>query len=675
LDNATVTLRRALALSTAGLVIAFTVLGATLNSRMQLGRREPAEVIFGLTVVVVLVAVALVILLRSSAAAVGWLLMVAGASTSHMFLGSQVPIFFVLEEGNRGFWPLLAAALPSWISFYGSLAALALVFPDGRLPSRRWRPVLAVSIAAYAAAFVGITLSNYPFVDRIEKLRGPFAGVFPDWVSSSLFWLGGPLMLAALAAGVAAIITRYRRSAGIERLQIKWLAYSMAIVPATLATCAVLGLLTHAFESGGFAKVLFYALLGGCALGPSAAITVAVTRHGLYEIDRLINRTLVYGALTVLLGAAWAALALLLGVVLGQGSAWATAGATLAVALAFRPLRARVQSAVDWRFDRARYEGLRRVREFEDSVREGRSQPEEIATLLAQALRDREAQLLFRLPPAGYVASDGRPATGRPPRDRTSSPVERNGQEVALLLHDPRLLERPDLFRSLLRAAGLTIEIARLRLQVRLQLAEVEASRARILEAGYEERRRLERDLHDGAQQRLVSLGIALRRMQRALPPDARLLAPALDQAVQEVGRAISDLRAIAAGLRPAGLDEGLAAALADLARQAPVPIELNVTEDRLPASIETTAYFVACEAVTNAVKHALPSHVRVSATRQDGELRLVVVDDGVGGARPGVGSGLVGLADRVEAHGGHIRIESRDGAGTRVEVELPCGS
>jgi signal transduction histidine kinase len=204
---------------------------------------------------------------------------------------------------------------------------------------------------------------------------------------------------------------------------------------------------------------------------------------------------------------------------------------------------------------------------------------------------------------------------------------------------------------------------------------ELQASRARIVASSAEARRKVERDLHDGAQQRLVSLGIALRRMQRGLPSEAQVLTPALDQAVQEVGRAISDLRAIAAGLRPAGLDDGLAAALADLARQAPVPIELNVTEERLPAPIETTAYFVACEAVTNAVKHALPSHVRVSATRRDGGLRLVVVDDGIGGARPGAGSGLVGLADRVEAHGGHIRIESRDGAGTRVEVELPCGS
>ncbi len=205
------------------------------------------------------------------------------------------------------------------------------------------------------------------------------------------------------------------------------------------------------------------------------------------------------------------------------------------------------------------------------------------------------------------------------------------------------------------------------------QLAEVEASRTRIVEAGYEERRRLERDLHDGAQQRLVSLGVQLRRLQLSLPRDAQILSPALDQIVAEVGAAIADLRQIAAGVRPARLDDGLAAALRDLARTTPVPRRRRRDGERVPASVEAAAYFVACEAITNAVKHGSPSRVTVRAVRDNGTLHVTVSDDGVGGAVVRRGSGLAGLRDRVAAHGGTFEIVSPSGGGTHVEVAIPC--
>ena len=229
--------------------------------------------------------------------------------------------------------------------------------------------------------------------------------------------------------------------------------------------------------------------------------------------------------------------------------------------------------------------------------------------MLAAALRDPSAELLFRLPASDAYADRVAGVMVGPART-TSAPttkVEHRGQEIALLRHKPALLDRPDLLRSVLAAASLAIEIARLRVEVRLQLAEVEESRARVVRAGYEERRRLERDLHDGAQQRLVTLGIVLRRLQRSLPREAQILGPALDSAVDEIGLAIEDLRTIAAGVRPPRLDEGLAAALADLARAAPVPVDLEATDERLPEEVEAAAYFVVCEAVTNAVKHGIP--------------------------------------------------------------------
>jgi signal transduction histidine kinase len=242
-----------------------------------------------------------------------------------------------------------------------------------------------------------------------------------------------------------------------------------------------------------------------------------------------------------------------------------------------------------------------------------------------------------------------------------------------VLLHDPALAARPRLLDGILTAAALSVEIARLRVEVRLQLQEVEASRVRIVEAGYEERRRLERDLHDGAQQRLVSLGLQIRRMQRTLPREAGILAPALDRIVGEIGSAITDLRQIAAGVRPARLDDGLAAALRDLARTAPVPVDVDAPVERVAASIEAAAYFVACEALTNAVKHAAASRIAVRASRDDGTLLLTVADDGVGGAVARRGSGLAGLADRVAAHGGRLELTSPPGGGTRIEVAIPC--
>jgi signal transduction histidine kinase len=344
--------------------------------------------------------------------------------------------------------------------------------------------------------------------------------------------------------------------------------------------------------------------------------------------------------------------------------------------VAFGALRRRVQTVVDRRFDRSRYEGLLRVRSFEEDVRQGRAAPEEVGRVLSQAVGDPRAALLFWLPATEiYADATGAAADVPTDGDPAATEIARHGSRLAVLVHDPRLLERPDRLAAILDAAALTIEIARLRVEVTTQLAEVEASRARIVAAGYEERRRLERDLHDGAQQRLVLLGLRLRRMQRSLPSEARVLGPPLDQAVDEIGQAIADLRHLAAGVRPARLDEGLAAALRDLARGFPGGVQIDVTEERLPAPVEAAAYFVACEALTNAVKHAAASHIAVRAVRTGNRLVVSVEDDGIGGAAAEAGSGLAGLADRVDAHGGRLRIASASGAGTIIEAELPCAS
>lgn len=205
-------------------------------------------------------------------------------------------------------------------------------------------------------------------------------------------------------------------------------------------------------------------------------------------------------------------------------------------------------------------------------------------------------------------------------------------------------------------------------------MAEVEASRARIVTAGYAERRRLERDLHDGAQQRLVSIGLALRHVQRQLPAESPQ-ADALDATVVEVSRAIDELRELARGVRPAGLDDGLGHVLRDLALRSPLRARVDVTDERFEDRVETAAYFVASEALANAAKHAPGASVTVSAARQNGSLVVSVRDEGAGGAVPSAGSGLAGITDRVTALGGSVSVTSQSGAGTVVVAELPCAS
>jgi signal transduction histidine kinase len=605
--------------------------------------------------------------------AVGWCLLGLAAANALDGFGSGYAELGVLVYPGSLPGADAALVLPAagWVLVYAALTALALVFPDGRLPSHRWRPAAAgVGLATLAASttvalFPGTGNPPFDHVQNpagIRQLAGPLL---------PLLLLSLASLLAGLFVGAAAIAVRFRRATGVERQQLKWLAYVGACVPFVLALC----FFSQLFLGGlGVAFTVAFAFIN---FAIPAAVGIAIFRHGLYDVDRLINRTLVYGTLTVLLSVAYAALALLLGVLLGRGSAWATAGATLAVAFAFRPLRSWVQRAVDWRFDRDKYEALRAVEGFLEEVRRGSASPERVGEVLRKALHDPTLELLYWLPESGiYVHGTGQPVSEPDPEEpRARTLLEHGDARLGLLLHDPTLLERGELLRSTLDASGLAVEIARLRVEVRVQLAAVQASRSRIVAAGNEERRRIERDLHDGAQQRLVTLGVSLRLLQRGLDGRSPALRAALDEAVGEVGRAIADLRELARGVRPARLDEGLAVALRDLARRSPVPIELDLIGGRLPSDIETAAYFVVCEALTNAVKHARASRVAVRTGRENGRLVIQVEDDGIGGARLVSGSGLAGLADRVDAHGGRLRVDSRSPGGTLVEAELPCAS
>ena len=302
--------------------------------------------------------------------------------------------------------------------------------------------------------------------------------------------------------------------------------------------------------------------------------------------------------------------------------------------------------------------------------------PARVRVALARALGDPSLEIAFWLPEqARYVDLDGHPLQLPDGGDRAVRVLEHQQERVAALVYDPSLLEDPALVEAAAAAARLALENARLQAELRAQLAEVRASRARIVEAGDAERRRLERDLHDGAQQRLLAIRLALRLARGQLGDGGRPVDELLVEAEQELEGTLHELRALARGIHPAVLtEEGLAPALETLARRASVPVEIDaVPAERLPPPVEAAAYFVASEALANVAKHAQASRVRIEVLREDGHLVIDISDDGIGGADSAAGSGLVGLRDRVEALNGTLRIESPLGRGTRVYAEIPC--
>jgi signal transduction histidine kinase len=296
---------------------------------------------------------------------------------------------------------------------------------------------------------------------------------------------------------------------------------------------------------------------------------------------------------------------------------------------------------------------------------------------LARALGDPSLELAFWFGAEKcYVDGDGAPVK-LPDADsrRRATLVERDGQPVAALIHDPVLEHNAELVQSVCAAASLTLENERLQAELRARLVELQASRARLVEATDAERRRIERDLHDGTQQRLVSIAMSLGLLETKLPGDATAARPLVRETREALVVALAELRELTHGINPPLLTErGLPAALDELCRRAGLPTRLDVALDRrLPDQVESAAYFVASEALTNAAKHSHGSEVRVTASDEGRSLTVEVADDGIGGATTAGGSGLRGLADRVEALGGRFTVSSPPGRGTTLRAEIPC--
>jgi signal transduction histidine kinase len=299
-----------------------------------------------------------------------------------------------------------------------------------------------------------------------------------------------------------------------------------------------------------------------------------------------------------------------------------------------------------------------------------------IRETIATALGDPSLELIYwRAEKAEYVTADGGPArlpTGDP--SRAVAEIERDGRPIAAMIFDATLADEPELIAAVSSAGALALDNERLQAELRARIAELEESRARVLDAELAERRRIERDLHDGAQQRFVSLSMTLALLDRGLAgagAERQLLASAREQ----LDLGLGELRELARGIHPALLTErGLAPAIEALAARAPLDVRvLEVPDERLPAQVETAAYFIVSESLTNAAKHASAAAATVRIGRANGTAVVEVSDDGVGGADPTRGSGLRGLVDRLAALDGALEVESPTGGGTRVQARIPC--
>jgi len=551
----------------------------------------------------------------------------------------------VLVE-ESGWWLFVAVPL------------VLLFFPDGRLPGRRWRflPWALVVCGAVQQAY-GV-VDPAPLLGPLESLPRPYPPP-PMAIEVVTTVVLAAQLLLALGCAVS-LVVRFRHATGVRRAQLKWLAPAGVAVVAYPVVCGMEILLTGstgpvALVEGVIAFVAF-----------PAAIAVAMLRHDLYDVDRVLAATLTYGIVTVVLAAVFAGFLVTAGLLLGGDSAVTAAAGTAVCALLLAPVRRRAQRFVDGRFYPPRRAAEVAVAGLQARIHDGTAQPEELEETLRTALRDPALRVGVLLPGTDRLVDTTGDRLGSGPR----VPVELAGERIGVLASaEPEALP---VLRAVAPVVASLMEVIRLRAELASALHEVRQSRSRLVHAGNAERVRLERDLHDGAQQRLVALGMALRIAQKQRSDD---LDGVLDHAVAELGTAVAELRQIAHGLRPSSLDDGLHAALSGMARTLPIPVHLDVDPARLPDDLATTAYYVACEAVTNAAKHAGAEQVAVRVDRQEETLRVLVTDDGCGGATVRAGSGLAGLTDRVAALGGSLTMHSPSGGGTVVEAVLPCAS
>jgi len=542
------------------------------------------------------------------------------------------------QPWTNGLWPL---------NLVGVLALLS-VFPDGLAPGRVWRAVPWMFILAA----VGIQVLLWGTAREHGRVAGPDPAPWRQFVGvTSILLLGLTLLLA-----VASLAVRYRRGDQRTRRQIRWLM---------LAGIAVVVLLIGGWglqALGSTLDVAFTPFILGIIVLVPAAVGVAIVRYDLFDIDRILGATVTW-IITATISAGIFALVVFLvdqAFILGGGPR--NSIAAFVAALAFLPSQRFIADRVGRLVDRDRFVALEEVSRFASDVRAGRRRPEEIESVLRRVQLDQELTVQVKTPAGTWSTLDGAEIA------QPSGFALRAGDDVIAMIRlgwDSRRARRR--LADIAKAAWVPIEVSRLQLGMRAALEQVRESRTRLAVATAEERRRLERDLHDRTQQRIVASAMSLKLLQERLAPAE---ASELEATVRELKETVDELRRIAHGVRPRQLDDGLEPALAAMKETCPLPIDLAVQEHPTVSDAQRlTAYLVVNEAIVNVLKHADASRITIRVGPRGGRLAVEVSDDGVGGVPPD--ARLPALRDRVLSVGGSLKLSSPPGVGTTVAAVL----
>ena len=642
--------------------------------------------------------VGLLIIRRQPRNRIAWLLVAVGlAAAFASFTGAWTWYALVVQPEASLAGPLAQALdAASWVPVIGLLGTyLILLFPDGRLPSPRWRPFAWLCGVVIATLTLGIALYPGPVLDGARPtLDNPIGieSLKPVLDALSFLFL---LLPACIIVSAAALVWRFRGAHGVRRLQLKWLATAGAAVAVTylIAMAASLPQILSDTQqvSADWVLALQSVALFSFALIPMA-IGVAISRHGLYGIDAIISRALVFGTLAVFITGVYVGIVVGVGALVGQHrpSVALSVLATAVVAVAFQPVRSRVERLANRLVYGERATPYEVLSDFAGRMTgtypTGELLPR-MAQMVGRCLGGARVEVWLVDGPvlarevawpdaARHVDMMPLGETATPPCDRQVE-VRHHDELLGVLTvtkpgGEPVTPPEQALLEHVASQAGLVLRNLRL-------IDDLRGSRERLVTAQDVERRNLERDLQHGAQQSLVAVALLLRLATTRLGDDPDGVRPSVDEATTQLKQAIGELRELARGLHPAVLSErGLAPALASLAERSPVPVQIDsALAERLPDPVEATLYFAVAEALTNVAKYAVATTVLVTVRRDDDddEVVVVVADDGIGGADASRGSGLRGLADRVAAVDGAVDVDSPPGAGTRLTCRVPLAS
>jgi signal transduction histidine kinase len=617
---------------------------------------------------------------------IGWILIVVGLAFG-LAISTEAYARYALET-HPGTLPFgdVAAWFGTWVyavMLFG-LPLVALLYPDGRVVSPRWRSVPWIVLGCAAAGSVGTALA--PGSIEVESgfaVTNPF-GIEP---LASILRIVGPMgwigLFFAIPVSIASLVLRYRRSEGEARQQIRWLVFvAIALVCSLLLTLAATLIVGgERFERSVGPTLAFAVIFSLIAVGVPAAIGVAILKYRLYDLDLVIKKTVVYAILAIFvfgLGTAfaWAAAGFLFWD--SEGGAYSFLITGLVIGLAIWPLRRLATRIANRLVYGKRATPYQVLTEFSGRLAESYAADdvlERMAQVLAAAVGAESATVWLgsgdRFRPGATWPATETTAEGIP---WGAVEVRHQGEVLGALsarmpARDPMTPSKERLIRDLAAQAGLVLRNAGL-------IEDLKASRQRIVAAQDERAKKLERNIHDGAQQQLVALAVKLGLVERLLRSDAEKAEAMLAEVKGEANDALENLRDLARGIYPPLLaDQGLAAALTAQARKVPIPVDvLPDGIGRYPEETEAAVYFSCLEALQNVTKYAGASQVTVRLTQATGSLRFEVSDDGRGfdPVVIGHGSGLQGIADRLASLGGTLDVRSAPGSGTTIAGDVP---